>query len=205
MSAADDPPGDAHVLPSDTSIVAVTTCRTASRQGYRSVTFYLDNGTNFTCGSIVPQAASGCNTFGSPKQPIWVTIKSLKTQAADNNGNGIGVAAKWWEAGSEWQTAYWNSDVPNRYWGPAFVERPPVTDSLGLGKWVTYTWVPPKWYGSKAIDYYRSWSEYRKQFSKCKKRRCGSIPDYYYSQVFPLAAFKSTCDNAGHVDTLYNW
>jgi len=52
----------------------------------------------------------------------------------------------------------------------------------------------------------QSLSDYRKQLNSCKKNGCaGYAPDYYYSQVYPLAAFKGFCDKDGLVYNLYGW
>jgi hypothetical protein len=48
-ATATDPPGESFVIPDGRSIVKVTACR-GRWYGYTSATFFLDDGTKFTCG-----------------------------------------------------------------------------------------------------------------------------------------------------------
>jgi hypothetical protein len=230
-----DPPGVSFVIPPGSSIVRVDACR-GKWYGYTSATFFLDDGTQFTCGKgnadYKPPGydkwggaynsygykqgssytkgrrlqafsskggwggwSSRCQTYRSTKRPIW----TYKPRGSYGPYKGT---PSWAQPGTAWADAYLNSQkaVNDRYWGPAYVSK-----GYPSSKWTAYTWMPPKDMGTKPIQYYRRWSDYRQQYTMCRSKRCGYTPGYYFSQVYPLASFKALVDADGYIYNLYGW
>eukprot|EP00775_Hariotina_reticulata_P006342 gene6342-6576_t len=229
----DGPPGTSFPIPPGSSIVSVTACR-GKWYGYTSATFYLDDGTQFTCGR-----ASG--DYKPPGYDKWGgDYRNYRYKTGYRGGKGRRLqnfGGKAWGWSSRCQTyksqkqPIWatnprgryapysgtpNWAVPNTAWADSFLNSQKATTDRYWGpayvprgspssRWTAYTWMPPRDVGNKPIQYYRKWRDYRQQYSMCRRRKCGYNPGYYYSQVYPLASFKASVDADGYVYNLYGW
>eukprot|EP00775_Hariotina_reticulata_P012853 gene12853-12980_t len=202
------------------AIISVTACR-GGRYGYTSIFFETDAGRNLTCGFAkddytpadfdpsptsvysrgdyvqgysgpkmkAPKAhksrattkapthgwggwSSKCQTYTSPKQPLWSSSKK--------DWYKKGYASKRWGYTNKYGQAW------NMY--NAFYKYPGATGT------------------AKEAYYYKDYHTYKKTSQDvAHQQSCGCKPDYYYSQLYPLAAFDVKCDYYGNVYNAYKF